>query len=153
MKFTPKTRSQLSERFLLKEGSHKLFVIKAEEKDSKKGFPMIALTLKGVNHENKEVLIQDWLLEQNLEKMLNFCESSGLHEKYTIGELTEHDCINKSIWAFVTIEEGTPNPKGGQYPSKNRIKIYQTVEQVTLHDKSDKKESNTDGFSDDSIPF
>lgn len=126
MKFLPKTEEQLQEELnstrqpLLPEGRYSFKVSKAEDTVSKKGNPMIKLTLNVTDDNNRSYIIRDYLMEQISYKLKHCADACGLAEKYRSGELVGSDFKGKEGLLFLRIEED----KTGQYPDKNAVKDY-----------------------------
>lgn len=116
MRFTPKNEDELNP--LIPAGVYDAEVVKAEEKESKKGNPMIAITLRVFMPNGDTVLLNDWLMEAMLEKLLQFCNAAGLRAIYDQGELRDDDCVGKSVRVNVKIK--TDEVHGEQ----NQVKGY-----------------------------
>jgi hypothetical protein len=109
MRFDPKKR----EDFLLAKGTYDAVVERAEEKVSKTGNDMIAISLRVYNGA-QSVFINDWLLAGS-QKLLDFCEVSGLADAYMRGEA----CLDRNV----TVKVGIDPAKDG-YDAKNKIAGY-----------------------------
>lgn len=94
MRFTPKTETQIIDERLLPPGVYDFEVIHSEDKVSKKGNDMIHVGLRVYRTDgNGYVLVDDYLMESLLYKLLHFCAAGGLTAKYEAGELTSDDCM------------------------------------------------------------
>jgi hypothetical protein len=117
MRFEPKSREQFqNERLIPKKTICDAEVIRAEEKTSKAGNPMIAILLK-VYHEANSVLINDWLVAGS-QKLLNFCDLAGIGDAYMRGEVTAELVNGRAVTVKVGIEEQD------DYPPKNKVIDY-----------------------------
>lgn len=119
MRFEPKTEQELEEDGLLPKGTYDFEVIRAEDKQSKKGNDMIALGLKVFAPTGGTPFVNDYLLEAMAHKLHGFCEEVGLSDKYESGSLAASDCMGRSGKVRIDIEKGK-----GDYPSKNVVKGY-----------------------------
>jgi len=102
MRFTPKSEDELNP--LIPPGDYDGAVLKAEEKLSKAGNEMIALTLRIYLADGNTALVNDWLMEKVQYKLLNFCNATGLRPVYDSGELQADHCIGKSVKVKLTIK-------------------------------------------------
>lgn len=94
MKFTPKTETQIIDERLLPKGEYDFECVHSEDKVSKKGNDMIHIGLKVYRPDgNGFILVDDYLMESMLYKLLHFCAAGGLTDKYNAGELTADDCL------------------------------------------------------------
>ncbi len=120
--FQPKREEDL--QILLKEGIGTFEVIKAEEKESKKGDKMAKLLLKCWDCENNQGNIFEYLIfNDNLfsqRKLRHFCYCVGLQDKYEQGKLSIDDFVHRGG----TIAIGIQKDKTGQYPDKNSVYDY-----------------------------
>lgn len=120
MDFTPKTEKALKEEMLIPVGEYDFECVKAEEKTSKSGNPMIAINLKvfvgdGVQYAN------DWLMTTNPSmefKFRHFCEATGLLQAYEAGRITPDDI--KGVAGRVKIGQ----KDDAQYGPQNTVKDY-----------------------------
>jgi hypothetical protein len=117
MQFAPKSKDEL--RPSLTDGEYSATVCKAEDKTSKTGNDMIALTLRVFSGENS-VLVNDWLIPStaSMWKVFDFCEAAGLMARYEAGDLQAQDCLNADV--FVKIK----NEDGGDFGTQPRVKSY-----------------------------
>ena len=95
MKTRPDMEIDDGEFPVLPPGAYPFEVTKAEaEVSEKKGFDMIALTLK-VSGQSKEVLVWDRLVDtENAEwKTRAFCKAVGLEDRYKRGGIEPIDCL------------------------------------------------------------
>lgn len=116
MRFTPKSEDELNP--LIPAGVYDAEVVKAEEKQSKAGNDMIALTLRVYLADGNTALVNDWLMEKVQYKLLNFCNATGLRAVYDSGELQADHCLGKSLKVKLTIK--TDEVHGEQ----NSVKDY-----------------------------
>ena len=139
MQFKPLTQKEYSELGLLPPGIYRFEVIKAEEATSQKGNPMIKLTLK-VNHEGKDRLVFDNIMEAFQKKLYQFAHNVGLSDKYELGTLTAVDCLHKVGYCEIIKRDAQ-----GPYDAKNEVKSYlpkPTIEAIVTPD-----------INEDMIPF
>ena len=117
MHFPPKSKAELKPA--IADGEYPATVCKAENKISKAGNEMVALTLR-VHVGDGSVLVNDWLLSvpTGLWKIHDFCEAAGLGRQYESGQLQPEDCIGAEVFVKVASEDG------GKYGIQPRIKAY-----------------------------
>jgi hypothetical protein len=120
--FTPKK----DEDFMLAVGDANYTVLKATQKESKSGNPMIELQLQVWDKNGKEGVIYDYLLNiPSMEhKIKHFCESCGLEDKYNQGCFEDSDCEGKSGKLILFIQKD----KHGVHPDKAAVKDYLKVD-------------------------
>lgn len=108
-------------RSVFAKGTYDGEVVKAEEKVSKKGNEMIALTLKAF-HQDQTVLVNDWLvsMDEMIPKIFAFCSSAGILDEYHAGELTAELCVGLSVKVKLDIEVNA------EFGDKNIVKGYVT---------------------------
>lgn len=153
MKFTPKTREQLQQMSLMPDGIYPFEVIEAMSTISKSDNEMIKLTLKVWDHNGIERIINDYLLEAYLFKLLSFCESTNLLDKYDSGTVLDTDCYGKTGKVHIIVKKGKPipnDPERKNYPDSNSVKEYLKPDKA-LGEKSNS--SNNDVPFDDELPF
>jgi hypothetical protein len=119
MRFDSKDPSKFNS--VLAAGIYDGEVVKAEEKTSKKGNDMIALTIK-VFHQDQSVLVNDWLvsMDEMIPKIFSFCSSAGIEAEYHSGELTAELCVGLAVKVKLAIEAST------EFGDKNVVKGYVT---------------------------
>lgn len=123
MRFTPLTDQELNKLF--EPGIYEYEVIKAEEKISKKGNPMLHIVIRVFDTIGRSQLINDYLItgiESARWKIYDFCHSCGLGEIYQAGEISSEMCRGKSGKVKIKIDKDT----SGQYPDKNVVADYIT---------------------------
>jgi len=113
----PKTEEELDMERLLPKGTYDFEVVKAEEKQSKKGNDMIKANLK-VFHGDGFQFVTDFLMEAMPHKLRHFAETIGLLEAYDSGTLDANDLVGRSGKVRIDIEPA------GEYPAKNIAKDY-----------------------------
>lgn len=151
MKFTPKSEQELLSMHLIKPGIYPFSVIGAEDAISaRSGKEMIKLTMTVWDDEQHAHTIRDYLLEAMQMKLLHFMNVTGLKENYEAGTLLSSDCINKSGYVEIDIQDGQKRPEGGNYPAKNSIKDY--VVKPTSEAKETVVKSDLEELNDD-VPF
>jgi hypothetical protein len=118
MNFAPKSRQELKPT--LHDGTYPATVTKAEEKVSRSGNDMIALTLRVEAPEGGSVLVNDWLIpnEKNMWKVYAFCEAAGLADRYMSGGLSANDCLGACVNVKVK------NEFSEQFGEQARVKGY-----------------------------
>lgn len=117
MKFQPKTKEEFVAERLLPKGTYDGLIIKAEEKKSARGNDMLALTVQ-VYSGPQSVLVNDWLLAGS-QKLLDFCETTGLADAYMRGEVDAEMVNQRNVTVKVGVEEAK-----GEYQAKNKIAAY-----------------------------
>lgn len=144
MQFQAKTREQIQDEKILPAGEYPFEVIKAEEGRSKKGNDMISLTLKVFPDNGQPRLVNDWIgsWTGGEEKILGFCEATGITELYASGVFGASDCIGLSGYAKLRVQQDE------QYGAKNQVQLY--VPQIHAAKQSLPEPS---GQEDDSLPF
>lgn len=115
--FTPKTEQEIQEEGLLPAGIYPFEVIKAENQMSKKGAPMVKLTLNVYNGESEKIVF-DYLLEAMAYKLHAFCKHTGLQDQYDSGALNVDDMVGKSGFVKLKVQ------KSDEYGSQNSISNY-----------------------------
>lgn len=120
MQFQPKTEKQLAEQNLIPKGIYPFEVSTAEAKRSKKGNDMIEIELRVFMPDGSEHALRDWLMAAMGFKLFHFCAYAGLSTQYEAGTLTSHDCVGKSGFLEIVIQED----KTGQYGPQNSVKDY-----------------------------
>ena len=154
MKITPKTEEQIAAEGVLAPGVYSFEVMKAEEKTSKSGNPMIVLDVKLFGPDGEPFYVNDYLLEKFAFKLRHFCAMTGLLDAYQQGSLTAGDCEGRTGHAKVAIDKGKPNPQGGNYPDRNAIKDYVPAPvEAAKPEPTDAQLSNTDAVVTDDVPF
>lgn len=147
MKFQPKSEEEIKSMGLIDEGTYPFEVLEAKESKSKSGNDMIEMKLKIWDHQGRERICFDYLLEAMAYKLRHFCEAANILDKYEAGQLTALDCVGKQGYLELTIQAGKQKPDGGYYPDKNSVKDY-------LKEKpSAESGAPVDDFEQDSIPF
>lgn len=118
MNFAPKSKQELSPT--LRDGTYPATVTKAEEKVSRSGNDMIALTLRVEAPEGGSVLVNDWLIpnDKNMWKIHAFCEAAGLSDRYMRGGLDAYDCMGACVNVKVR------NEVSEQFGEQARVKGY-----------------------------
>lgn len=131
MKFTPKTEKELAEQGMIPDGVYPFEVTKAQDTRSKSsGAEMIAIQLRIFAPDNKEVYLNDYLLESYMRKIFNFAKVTGLSASYHAGSLCALDCLGKQGFAKIGAEKGKEKTNAGGigtgefYPDKNTVKDY-----------------------------
>ena len=104
--------------FLLPAGKYDFEVGKAEQKTSKAGNEMIAITLHV--HDGKggaKVFVYDWLTPAFKKKVVDFCRCVGLDDLIDGGELTATRCVQRTGVVHLIQEEyeGTTRNKVDRY--------------------------------------
>lgn len=112
MRFDPKE----AERPLLAVGPCEFEVLRATEKTSKAGDPYINLMLKVRDCEGSVGTI--FAMLNTAWKIKNFCETTGLLEKFNLGEITPQDCEKRRGKGTLGIERST------EHGDKNIITAY-----------------------------
>lgn len=141
MNFKPTTKADLSRKNLLPKGWYDFEVMGAVDKTSKAGNEMIEAKLRVFATDGSERHIFDYLMEAMPDKLFDFCEATGLIDKYQAGTLTADDCVGKAAKVKVAIDD-----KNEDYPPKNVAKGYASVDAVKPAPKASKED-------DDEIPF
>jgi len=127
MKFTAKTEKQILEDklnhelkyTLIPDGIYPFRVEEALDRYSQAGNEMIELQLTVLDHEKKQRVLTDYLLEIMDFKLYRFCAATGLLASYESGTLTDIQCVGKTG----KVEIGTQKGKDG-YKDKNIVKDY-----------------------------
>lgn len=120
MNFESKSERQIVEESLFEKGEYDATVIKAEDKVSKKGNDMIALGLKVYHDDGRTTLVNDWLLPSMPMKLLKFCQSAGLQDRYDKGDLRAADCMDRDVRVILKVQED----ESGQFPPQNSVANY-----------------------------
>ena len=104
--------------FLLPEGKFSFEVAKAEQKTSKAGNDMIAITLHVYDGKGgSKVFVYDWLTSAFKKKVVDFCRCVGLADILDGGELTATRCLQRTGEVHLIQEEyeGTTRNKVDRY--------------------------------------
>lgn len=131
MQFTPKSKEELDKANLFEKGTYDIECIKAEEKTSVGGNPMMVLTHR-VFVGDVERYHTDFLVLNNdlgLGKLYSFCDAVGLKADYDRGELHAEDCEGKCCRAsFVQKEkvDRATKQKTGEW--RNELRGYFAVQ-------------------------
>lgn len=121
MNFAPKTKDALQRESLLPDNIYDFTVVKAEDTTSKtSGNPMIALNLRCQGPDDADGFVNDYLMESMLAKMYEFCEATGLLDKYHAGTLEAEDCVDKCGKLRLVIQED----KKGDFGPRNSVRKY-----------------------------
>ena len=92
--------------FLLPEGKFSFEVAKAEQKTSKAGNDMIAITLHVYDGKGgAKVFVYDWLTSAFKKKVVDFCRCVGLADLVDGGELTAVRCLQRTGEVHMIQEE------------------------------------------------
>jgi len=119
MRFTPKSEKELqAERGILKAGNADFEVLKAAEKISNAGNPMIELNIKVWDEDGKSGQIFDYLVSTAQWKIRNFAEAIGNLELYESGDFPAEALLGKSGRCVLKLE------KSEQYGDQIKIKDY-----------------------------
>lgn len=150
MKFTPKTKKEIDSEKILEAGIYPFIITKAEDKVSKAGNDMIVLLMRAYRDDGSFVLVNDYLLESVLYKILHLCENTGLKEKYESGKLEAEDFLHKEGWVKLGIQEETD-----KYAAKNNVKDYVPEPEGATRpaEKADELSKAIDDDLEDEIPF
>lgn len=156
MEFTPKTREQAEKESqfpVWSEGIYSFEVAKAESATSKKGNPMIKVSLNVYNEEGQVQVVFDYLMPSMPLKFLDACEAMGLLTEYELGRLEPYQLEGKvgELRLFVR-GETTDKETGKVYAPKNEVKTYIP----NSHKKPTKVSANSGDFIPDltdEIPF
>ena len=117
MKISPKTDQQIVQENLWPEGEYDFEVAAAEETTSKKGNPMIKVTLVCFDADRKRT-ITDYLLESMAFKLKHFLYTIGMGAGYESGEFTADQMVGRAGKVILKHEQ-----QEGFMP-KNVVKDY-----------------------------
>lgn len=120
MRFEAKTKEQIQDEKILPAGEYPFEVIKAEEGKSKKGADMISLTLKVFPDNGPARLVNDWIgsWQGGEEKILGFCEATGITDLYMSGMFGADDCRGLTGYAKLRVQESE------QFGTQNQVQLY-----------------------------
>jgi hypothetical protein len=122
MKYTPRSLEDLAADRLWPEAVYPFSVKSAEEATSKtSGKEMIVLELCIYSDDGKMKVVKDYLVEDQLEKLAQFCRFSGIEELYNSGNVTALDMENRE--GYVKIKQEKPKP-GSDFAPKNAVAWY-----------------------------
>jgi len=150
----------MSERFqLLKEGIYDAVVTSSQDTQSKKGSPMMDITLTVYDEEGKTHEVRDFLVftRQMMWKVIHFAESAGIIKEYKEGKLCSKIAIDKRVLVKISTEEGKEipgeklngKPLGTRYFDKNKIEDYI----VSIHGNGSLNNKQATWMIDDRIPI
>ena len=122
-------------KWLLEPGVYDFEVTMAEDTTSKKGNPMIALTLR-VFGPDSAVVVRDWLLESGgfAFKTRHFARACGVIDDYEEGQLDANRCQGLTGRVQIIVEDRD------EWGHQNRVRDYGTPTEK----KSAKKEKHPD---------
>jgi hypothetical protein len=142
MKVTPKSEKEIQEANLINPGIYQFEVITVSDKPSKSGNEMITVQLKIWDISGAERFVYDYLLDAMAYKIRHFAEVTGLIDKYNSGEILSSDCLHKTGYVEIVIQEGK-----GSFAARNSVKDY-----IKKGENSQQTVLNPEPFNDD-IPF
>jgi len=155
MQFEPKTREQAEKESqfpVWEEGIYSFEVGRAESATSKKGNPMIKLSLNVYNDEGHVQVIFDYIMGNMPLKLLDACEAMGLLNEYESGALEPYQLEGKvGEVRLIKRPEITDKESGKVYPPKNEVKTY-----IPNSNKQTQAQAKSKDFTadlDDEIPF
>lgn len=149
LKYTAKTEKEIQEEKNMPEGEYSFEISGAEDYVSKAGNEMIKLTVRVFKPDGSFNLVDDYLTEKMLYKILHLCEAVNMQEKYASGVLEPEDFIGKQGKLKLVIQEG----KDG-YSDRNSIKDYITDASADIpKDALEKTIKGDDDFSDEIPDF
>jgi hypothetical protein len=121
MEFNPTDAGDKGSFSLLPEGLYDIEVVDAEERSSKKGNAMIALTLEVRHPDGYPSRVWDYLVSTPAAvfKIKQFCDAAGLTAEFMAGTLTEAHCRNRKLKAKIFVDGGRDG-----YQDRNSIKEY-----------------------------
>jgi hypothetical protein len=154
VRFQPKTESEIQEENPFTPwppGVYDFEVAESEERTSKSGNDMIALTIKVYNKDGESRTVFDYLLPSILYKLKHAAEACGNADKYERGELTSVDFYGKTGKLKLRVDP----PQNG-YAAKNAVQDYVVdarKEGPSLFGAPKQREPVGVGDLDDEIPF
>jgi hypothetical protein len=126
VKVTPKTDKQLKEEMLIPIGEYDFTVADAEEKESAKGNPMIALKLTIHMPSGGERTVRDWLMTSSPSmeyKLRHFCQAIGMGAEYGSGEIHAEDMAHRGGRVIINQKDDE------KYGVQNGVKDYVVPEE------------------------
>lgn len=137
----------------LPEGEYDAEIVKAEEKTSSKGNPMLVVTLKLFASSGTGFATDYIVTPATLFKLKKLCKAIGLEAKFAKGKITPNDLIGMGVRVFAKLEEDA----SGTYPDKNTIAKYLPPQGAVAKAKSPQAvaaNNNEDlDIAEESIPF
>lgn len=125
-----RTEDEINKMGLLAKGPYAFEVAAASEGPSKNsGKFMFSLDVI-LFSDSGDRKVKDYITpgtDYGDKKLFKLCQGTGLLPQYSAGTLTADLMVGRQGWAAVGVEEGQPNPKGGNYPDKNRIVMYHSA--------------------------
>jgi hypothetical protein len=127
MKLTPRSdddAKRLAKRALLPVGWHEGRITEAVEKVSKRGNPMIEITLLIPEADGNERTVRDWFTDSPLAalKLRRAAEAVGALAKYDAGEISASDFPGFDVKVKLAVQ------KRRGYPDANAIEDYAPAE-------------------------
>lgn len=122
MNFEPQTEKAIDDELELADGVYDFEVISAEDTTSKAGNEMIAVVLRVFAADGSTRQVRDWLLPApalSKKKLVRFCRSVGIEDKYENGTLTGEDC--QGMAGRVAIKR----KDNGQYGMQPTVETYE----------------------------
>lgn len=139
--FTPQDEEQVLN--LMEAGIYNFEVKAAENTTSKKGNPMVKLTVLTWDNAGREHVIFDYIMTAYMKKLKHFCDATGLDSIYNTGKLDANHCVGKTG----KFEIGVEKQEG--YQPRNTVLDYVKSEKESVPSKSNDEEE----FLNDAIPF
>lgn len=138
--FDPMTDEEINahqNRALLAKGVYPFKVTAAEYGLSEAGNKMMKLKLTIFEADGSQRNIFDNLIaiKSMMFKTKHFCDTTGLSEKYAMGDFSISDCLNRSGMVEIVIQKGNVKKDGsGFYPDKNVVRDYVKASDVPSKD-------------------
>lgn len=166
MNFTyqPLTEEQIQLLNLWPEGDYKFQTIRAIEKVSQTGAPMIEIHQKIWNEKGEERVIYDYFLNTPnwIFKLKHYCDTTGLDSEYKNGTFNASLCQDKEGWLRLIIQPESVGKDGKRYSAKNSVKDYinivpleQVISNVPTHPHYNATKDLYNAIKDlnDDVPF
>jgi len=121
MEFNPTDAGDRGGFSLLPEGLYDIEVVEAEERSSKSGNQMIALTIEVRHPDGYPSRVWDYLVSTPaaIFKIKQFCDAAGLTSEFAAGTLTQAHCRNRKLKAKIFVESGREG-----FQDRNAIREY-----------------------------
>jgi hypothetical protein len=161
MRFTPKSEEELKSMMLSNGGIYDFEVENATDEVSKNGNDMIVLKIQVFTTDGTAHFAKDWLVGSDaplsLQKLQNFCKSTGMMQAYEDGTLDAMSCIGLCGKLKISVSESP------QYGRQTKVADYVgNVSPVTQEKPRGPSQQQTRAAndalataagSDDEIPF
>lgn len=159
--YKPMTADEASKLSIRPEGTYAFEVADAKAGESKeKKNPMIALVLHCFDADGSRFTVKDWLVHSDSrwaeKKVFDFATTAGLTAAYSEGTMSADDCLGRSGFVVLGVENGKPKSDGsGNFNDCNNVKYYtkEAAKTATKAQPTEAQLANTDKPLEEDVPF